>query len=65
MMQMEMVEMLPKIAIDRPIFSNSHSAQNTIMTAIQAADAKALIIWLYDLPDLMKRVGKALRKGFN
>ena len=59
------LEMLPKIAIDRPgLPVIVISAQNTIMTAIQAADAKAFdyLPKPFDLPDLMKRVGKALQQ---
>ena len=57
------LEMLPKIASDRPgLPVIVISAQNTIMTAIQAADAKAFdyLPKPFDLPDLMKRVAKAL-----
>ena len=59
------LEMLPKIAMDRsdlPVIVIS--AQNTIMTAIQAADAKAFdyLPKPFDLPDLMKRVAKALEQ---
>ena len=59
------LEMLPKIATDRsdlPVIVIS--AQNTIMTAIQAADAKAFdyLPKPFDLPDLMKRVAKALEQ---
>ena len=59
------LEMLPKIASDRPgIPVIVISAQNTIMTAIQAADAKAFdyLPKPFDLPDLMKRVSKALEQ---
>ena len=59
------LEMLPKIASDRPgLPVIVISAQNTIMTAIQAADAKAFdyLPKPFDLPDLMKRVGKALQQ---
>src|SRR6056300_768510 len=58
------LEMLPKIAQDRPgLPVIVISAQNTIMTAIQAAEAKAFdyLPKPFDLPDLMKRVGKALQ----
>ena len=51
------LEMLPKIATDRPgLPVIVISAQNTIMTAIQAADAKAFdyLPKPFDLPDLMK-----------
>ena len=59
------LEMLPKIATDRsdlPVIVIS--AQNTIMTAIQAADAKAFdyLPKPFDLPTLMKRVAKALEQ---
>ena len=57
------LEMLPKIATDRPgLPVIVISAQNTIMTAIQAADARAFdyLPKPFDLPDLMKRVAKAL-----
>ena len=59
------LEMLPKIATDRPDLPVIIiSAQNTIMTAIQAADAKAFdyLPKPFDLPDLMKRVAKALEQ---
>ena len=59
------LEMLPKIALDRPgLPVIVISAQNTIMTAIQAADAKAFdyLPKPFDLPDLMKRVSKALEQ---
>ncbi len=57
------IEMLPKIRAMRPgLPVIVISAQNTIMTAIQATEAEA---WDYlpkpfDLPDLLSRVGKAL-----
>ena len=57
------LEMLPRIAAERPgLPVIVISAQNTIMTAIQAAEAAA---WDYlpkpfDLPDLMKRAARAL-----
>ena len=57
------LEMLPRIAQARPgLPVIVISAQNTIMTAIQAAEADA---WDYlpkpfDLPDLMKRAARAL-----
>lgn len=57
------LEMLPKIAEDRPgLPVIVISAQNTIMTAIQAAEADAYdyLPKPFDLPDLMKRTGKAL-----
>ena len=59
------LEMLPKIATDRPgLPVIVISAQNTIMTAIRAADAKAFdyLPKPFDLPDLMKRVAKALEQ---
>ena len=59
------LEMLPKIASDRPgLPVIVISAQNTIMTAIQAADARAFdyLPKPFDLPDLMKRVSKALEQ---
>jgi two-component system nitrogen regulation response regulator GlnG len=57
------LEMLPKIAEDRPgLPVIVISAQNTIMTAIQAAEAEAYdyLPKPFDLPDLMKRTAKAL-----
>ena len=57
------LEMLPKIAEDRPgLPVIVISAQNTIMTAIQAAEAEAYdyLPKPFDLPDLMKRTSKAL-----
>jgi len=57
------LEALPKISAQRPgLPVIVISAQNTIMTAIQAAEAEA---WDYlpkpfDLPDLMKRAARAL-----
>jgi two-component system nitrogen regulation response regulator GlnG len=59
------LEMLPKIATDRPDLPVIViSAQNSIMTAIQAADAKAFdyLPKPFDLPNLMKRVAKALEQ---
>ncbi len=59
------LEMLPKIAQDRPDLPVIViSAQNTIMTAIQAAEADAYdyLPKPFDLPDLMKRCAKALSK---
>ncbi len=59
------LEMLPRIAEERPgLPVIVISAQNTITTAIQAAEAEA---WDYlpkpfDLPDLMKRASKALSR---
>ncbi|MEO0380233.1 MAG: response regulator [Pseudomonadota bacterium] len=57
------LEMLPKISQDRPgLPVIVISAQNTIMTAIQAAEAEAYdyLPKPFDLPDLMKRTAKAL-----
>lgn len=60
------IEMLPKIRAMRPgLPVIVISAQNTIMTAIQATEAEA---WDYlpkpfDLPDLLSRVGKALESA--
>ncbi|WP_299350505.1 response regulator [uncultured Shimia sp.] len=57
------LEMLPKISEDRPgLPVIVISAQNTIMTAIQAAEAEAYdyLPKPFDLPDLMKRTSKAL-----
>ncbi|SLN12723.1 Nitrogen assimilation regulatory protein [Roseovarius litorisediminis] len=57
------LEMLPKIAADRPgLPVIVISAQNTIMTAIQAAEAEAYdyLPKPFDLPDLMKRTARAL-----
>ncbi|TCP63366.1 two-component system nitrogen regulation response regulator GlnG [Rhodovulum bhavnagarense] len=57
------LEMLPKIAQERPgLPVIVISAQNTIMTAIQAAEAEAYdyLPKPFDLPDLMKRAGRAL-----
>lgn len=57
------LEMLPKISEDRPgLPVIVISAQNTIMTAIQAAEADAYdyLPKPFDLPDLMKRTAKAL-----
>lgn len=55
------LEMLPKIAQDRPgLPVIVISAQNTIMTAIQAAEAEAYdyLPKPFDLPDLMKRTAR-------
>lgn len=61
------LEMLPKISEDRPDLPVIViSAQNTIMTAIKAAEAEAFdyLPKPFDLPDLMKRTARALdRKG--
>ena len=57
------LEMLPKIALDRPgLPVIVISAQNTIMTAIQAEEAAAYdyLPKPFDLPDLMKRTARAL-----
>ncbi|MCH2163076.1 MAG: sigma-54 dependent transcriptional regulator [Marinovum sp.] len=57
------LEMLPKIGQDRPDLPVIViSAQNTIMTAIQAAEAEAYdyLPKPFDLPDLMKRTARAL-----
>ncbi|WP_121065065.1 response regulator [Chachezhania antarctica] len=57
------LEMLPKIAQERPgLPVIVISAQNTIMTAIQAAEADAYdyLPKPFDLPDLMKRTARAL-----
>ncbi|MEL6376542.1 MAG: response regulator, partial [Pseudomonadota bacterium] len=57
------LEMLPKISIDRPgLPVIVISAQNTIMTAIQAEEAQAFdyLPKPFDLPDLMKRTARAL-----
>ena len=57
------LEMLPKIGQDRPgLPVIVISAQNTIMTAIQAAEAEAYdyLPKPFDLPDLMKRTARAL-----
>ena len=60
------LEMLPKIAADRPgLPVIVISAQNTIMTAIQAAEAEAYdyLPKPFDLPDLMKRTARALEQS--
>ncbi len=57
------LEMLPKISEDRPELPVIViSAQNTIMTAIKAAEADAFdyLPKPFDLPDLMKRTARAL-----
>ncbi|MEQ8292450.1 MAG: response regulator [Roseovarius sp.] len=57
------LEMLPKISQDRPgLPVIVISAQNTIMTAIQAEEAEAYdyLPKPFDLPDLMKRTARAL-----
>ncbi len=59
------LEMLPKISADRPgLPVIVISAQNTIMTAIKAAEAEAFdyLPKPFDLPDLMKRTARALEK---
>ncbi len=60
------LEMLPKIAKDRPgLPVIVISAQNTIMTAIKAAEAEAYdyLPKPFDLPDLMKRTARALERS--
>lgn len=60
------LEMLPKISADRPELPVIViSAQNTIMTAIKAAEAEAFdyLPKPFDLPDLMKRTARALERG--
>jgi len=57
------LDQLPKIAQERPgLPVIVISAQNTIMTAIQAAEADAFdyLPKPFDLPDLLKRASKAL-----
>jgi len=57
------LDMLPKIAEKRPgLPVIVISAQNTIMTAIKAAEAEAFdyLPKPFDLPDLMKRTARAL-----
>jgi two-component system, NtrC family, nitrogen regulation response regulator GlnG len=57
------LDQLPKIAQERPgLPVIVISAQNTIMTAIQAAEADAFdyLPKPFDLPDLMKRAARAL-----
>ncbi|SFI29858.1 response regulator [Jannaschia pohangensis] len=57
------LEMLPRITRERPgLPVIVISAQNTIMTAIQAAEAEAYdyLPKPFDLPDLMKRASRAL-----
>ncbi|MDA5094792.1 response regulator [Aliiroseovarius sp. KMU-50] len=59
------LESLPKISEMRPDLPVIViSAQNTIMTAIQAAEAEAFdyLPKPFDLPDLMKRVAQALER---
>ena len=59
------LETLPKITAVRPgLPVIVISAQNTIMTAIQAAEAEAYdyLPKPFDLPDLMKRAGRALAR---
>ncbi len=58
------LEMLPKIAGDRPDLPVIIiSAQNTIMTAIKASEAKAYdyLPKPFDLPDLMHRTAQAMK----
>lgn len=62
------LEMLPKIHQDRPgLPVIVISAQNTIMTAIQANEAEAYdyLPKPFDLPDLMKRTARALESRRN
>lgn len=57
------IEALPRIAAERPgLPVIVISAQNTIMTAIQATEAEAFdyLPKPFDLPDLMKRAARAL-----
>ncbi|OSP55257.1 response regulator [Pseudoruegeria sp. SK021] len=57
------LEALPRISAERPgLPVIVISAQNTIMTAIQAAEAEAFdyLPKPFDLPDLMKRASRAL-----
>ena len=59
------IEALPKIAAERPgLPVIVISAQNTIMTAIQATEAEAYdyLPKPFDLPDLMKRAARALSR---
>ncbi|MEL7183541.1 MAG: response regulator [Pseudomonadota bacterium] len=59
------LDMLPKIGAERPgLPVIVISAQNTIMTAIQAAEAEAYdyLPKPFDLPDLMKRASRALER---
>ncbi|WGH78674.1 response regulator [Jannaschia ovalis] len=59
------LDMLPKIGAERPgLPVIVISAQNTIMTAIQAAEAEAYdyLPKPFDLPDLMKRASRALEQ---
>ena len=59
------LEMLPRIAEERPgLPVIVISAQNTIMTAIQATEAEAYdyLPKPFDLPDLMKRAARALEQ---
>ena len=60
------LEMLPKIAQDRPgLPVIVISAQNTIMTAIKAEEAEAFdyLPKPFDLPDIMKRTARALERA--
>ncbi len=59
------LDMLPRISQERPgLPVIVISAQNTIMTAIQAAEAEAYdyLPKPFDLPDLMKRAARALEE---
>ena len=58
------IEMIPKISQERPDLPVIViSAQNTIMTAIQATevDAHDYLPKPFDLPDLLKRAGAAMK----
>ena len=60
------LEMLPRIALDRPELPVIViSAQNSIMTAIKAEEANAFdyLPKPFDLPDIMKRTARALEKN--
>ncbi len=60
------LEMLPKIAVDRPgLPVIVISAQNTIMTAIKAEEAAAFdyLPKPFDLPEIMKRTARALQNN--
>src|SRR4028119_1607882 len=57
------IEQIPRIAAERPgLPVIVISAQNTIMTAVKAAEASAYdyLPKPFDLPDLMKRAARAL-----
>ncbi|MCC5963297.1 MAG: response regulator [Rhodobacteraceae bacterium] len=58
------IEMIPKISLERPDLPVIViSAQNTIMTAIQANEVEAhdYLPKPFDLPDLLKRAGSAMK----